>query len=139
MAAAMSSSCKTFPHSFSGDEVGYLNYGPDAANVLFHVVNNRHLKKRPMIFTTNIHHQNVRVGIGRERFLEVSSLASIGEILDQFRRSGEERLKAVLDGAVPDGHRQMGLASTGLTLQDQRPSLDSSRPRGDGQTERIPQ
>jgi DNA replication protein DnaC len=35
------------------DEVGYLTYGPDAANVLFHVVNNRHLRKRPMIFTTN--------------------------------------------------------------------------------------
>jgi DNA replication protein DnaC len=35
------------------DEVGYLTYGQDAANVLFHVVNHRHLKKRPMIFTTN--------------------------------------------------------------------------------------
>jgi IstB-like ATP binding protein len=35
------------------DEVGYLTYGPDAANVLFHVVNDRHLRKRPMIFTTN--------------------------------------------------------------------------------------
>jgi len=35
------------------DEMGYLSYGPDAANVLFHVVNHRHLKKRPMIFTTN--------------------------------------------------------------------------------------
>lgn len=35
------------------DEVGYLTYGTDAANVLFHVVNERHLKKRPMIFTTN--------------------------------------------------------------------------------------
>jgi len=35
------------------DELGYLSYGPDAANVLFHVVNHRHLKKRPMIFTTN--------------------------------------------------------------------------------------
>src|SRR6516162_372731 len=28
-------------------------YTQDAANVLFHVVNNRHLRKRPMIFTTN--------------------------------------------------------------------------------------
>jgi IstB-like ATP binding protein len=28
-------------------------YGPDAANVLFHVVNDRHLRKRPMLFTTN--------------------------------------------------------------------------------------
>ena len=35
------------------DELGYLTYGPDAANVLFHVVNDRHLRKRPMIFTTN--------------------------------------------------------------------------------------
>ena len=38
---------------FGVDEVGYLTYGPDAANVLFHVVNDRHLRKRPMIFTTN--------------------------------------------------------------------------------------
>ena|SRR6516162_9336440 len=35
------------------DEVGYLTYGPDAANVLFHVVNERHLRRRPMVFTTN--------------------------------------------------------------------------------------
>jgi DNA replication protein DnaC len=35
------------------DEVGYLTYGPEAANVLFHVVTDRHLRKRPMIFTTN--------------------------------------------------------------------------------------
>lgn len=43
----------THPHVLICDEVGYLSYGPDAANVLFHVVNVRHLKKRPMIFTTN--------------------------------------------------------------------------------------
>lgn len=35
------------------DEVGYLTYGDDAANVLFHVVNERCLKGKPMIFTTN--------------------------------------------------------------------------------------
>jgi DNA replication protein DnaC len=34
------------------DEVEYFRYGPDAANILFHVVKNRHLRKRPMIFTT---------------------------------------------------------------------------------------
>jgi DNA replication protein DnaC len=43
----------THPHVLLIDEVGYLSYGPDAANVLFHVVNHRYLKKRPMIFTTN--------------------------------------------------------------------------------------
>jgi DNA replication protein DnaC len=41
------------PHVLIVDEVGYLSYGNDAANVLFHVVNERHRKKRSMIFTTN--------------------------------------------------------------------------------------
>lgn len=41
------------PHVLVVDEVGYLAYGNDAANVLFHVVNERHLKKRAMVFTTN--------------------------------------------------------------------------------------
>ena len=43
----------THPHVLVIDEVGYLTYGPDAANVLFHVVNERYLHHRPMIFTTN--------------------------------------------------------------------------------------
>jgi DNA replication protein DnaC len=43
----------THPHVLVIDEVGYLSYGPDAANVLFQVVNERHLDGRPMIFTTN--------------------------------------------------------------------------------------
>lgn len=41
------------PHVLAIDEVGYLSYGPDAANVLFHVVNERHLRHRPILFTTN--------------------------------------------------------------------------------------
>jgi len=43
----------TTPHVLVVDEVGYLTYGPDAANVLFHVVNERHIQRRPLIFTTN--------------------------------------------------------------------------------------
>ncbi|MGH7897434.1 MAG: IS21-like element helper ATPase IstB [Candidatus Binatia bacterium] len=43
----------THPHVLVVDEVGYLSYGSDAANVLFHVVNDRHLRRRAMIFTTN--------------------------------------------------------------------------------------
>jgi DNA replication protein DnaC len=43
----------THPHVLVIDEVGYLTYGPDAANVLFQVVNDRHLHRRPMVFTTN--------------------------------------------------------------------------------------
>jgi DNA replication protein DnaC len=41
------------PHVLVVDEVGYLAYGDDAANVLYHVVNQRHLKRRSMIFTSN--------------------------------------------------------------------------------------
>ncbi|HEX4492818.1 MAG TPA: IS21-like element helper ATPase IstB, partial [Acidimicrobiia bacterium] len=41
------------PHVLVVDEVGYLAYGDDAANVLYHVVNDRHIKRRSMIFTTN--------------------------------------------------------------------------------------
>jgi DNA replication protein DnaC len=43
----------TNPNVLVVDEVGYLTYGTDAANMLFHVVNDRHRRKRSMIFTTN--------------------------------------------------------------------------------------
>jgi DNA replication protein DnaC len=43
----------THPALLVVDEVGYLTYGTDAANMLFHVVNERHKRKRSMIFTTN--------------------------------------------------------------------------------------
>jgi DNA replication protein DnaC len=43
----------THPGVLVVDEVGYLSYGLDAANVLFQVVNERHLHHRPMVFTTN--------------------------------------------------------------------------------------
>ena len=35
------------------DEVGYLSLRHNAANVLYHVVNRRYLRRKPMIFTTN--------------------------------------------------------------------------------------
>ena len=41
------------PHLLLVDEVGYLAYGDDAANVLYHVVNDRHIRRRAMVFTTN--------------------------------------------------------------------------------------
>ncbi len=43
----------THPALLVVDEVGYLTYGTDAANMLFHVVNDRHRRRRSMIFTTN--------------------------------------------------------------------------------------
>lgn len=41
------------PHVLVLDELGYQSYAPDAANVLFRVVNDRHLKRKPLIVTTN--------------------------------------------------------------------------------------
>ena len=41
------------PHVLVIDEVGYLTYSADAANVLFQVVDHRYLHKKPMLFTTN--------------------------------------------------------------------------------------
>ena len=35
------------------DEIGYLTYGTDAANMLYHVVNGRHRDQRAMVFTSN--------------------------------------------------------------------------------------
>jgi DNA replication protein DnaC len=43
----------THPAVLVVDEVGYLTYGTDAANMLFHVVNDRHRRNRSMVFTTN--------------------------------------------------------------------------------------
>jgi DNA replication protein DnaC len=43
------------PHVLVVDEVGYLAYGNDAANVLYHVVGERHMRHKSMVFTTNKH------------------------------------------------------------------------------------
>jgi len=41
------------PNVLVVDEVGYLTYGTDAANMLYHVVNDRHRRRRSMVFTSN--------------------------------------------------------------------------------------
>jgi DNA replication protein DnaC len=43
----------THPHVLVIDELGYQSYAADAANVLFRVVSQRHLKHRSTIVTTN--------------------------------------------------------------------------------------
>jgi DNA replication protein DnaC len=63
------------------DEVGYLTYGTDAANMLFHVVNDRHRKKRAMIFTTN----KPLAGWGRVLHDEDLAHAIVDRILERGR------------------------------------------------------
>lgn len=41
------------PHVLALDEVGYLSHAADAANVLYRVVNERYLRGKPILVTTN--------------------------------------------------------------------------------------
>jgi DNA replication protein DnaC len=41
------------PHVLVIDELGYLSHAADAANVLYRVINERHLQHRPILLTTN--------------------------------------------------------------------------------------
>jgi DNA replication protein DnaC len=75
----------THPDVLVCDEVGYLTYGTDAANMLFHVVNDRHRRKRSMIFTTNkptgawgrvLHDEDLAVAIV-DRILERGRLLTL--------------------------------------------------------------
>lgn len=74
------------PHVLVVDEVGYLTYGDDADDVLYHVVNDRHIKRRPMIFTTNeqpkhwgqaLHDDDLADAIVAESSSAVTSYASM--------------------------------------------------------------
>lgn len=41
------------PHVLVIDELGYLSHSADAANVLYRVINERYLQRRPILLTTN--------------------------------------------------------------------------------------
>ena len=71
----------THPAVLVVDEVGYLTYGADAANMLFHVVNDRHRRGRSMIFTTN---KSLR-GWGRVLHDEDLAHAIIDRVLERGR------------------------------------------------------
>jgi DNA replication protein DnaC len=116
----------THPHVLAVDEVGYLTYGPDAANVLFHVVNDRHLKKRPMVFTTN------KAMNEWGRVLHDSDLAAA--ILDRILERGRW---ITLDG--PSGRtRHLKIDSTFPEGQDGARITGKSVPEFPEPTFRIP-
>ncbi len=71
----------THPALLVVDEVGYLTYGTDAANMLFHVVNDRHKRRRAMIFTTN----KPLTTWGRVLHDEDLALAIVDRILERGR------------------------------------------------------
>jgi DNA replication protein DnaC len=69
------------PHVLVVDEVGYLTYGDDAANVLYHVVNDRQIRRRSMIFTTNKHPKRWGAALHDEDLAE----AIVDRILERGR------------------------------------------------------
>ena len=97
----------THPAVLVVDEVGYLTYGTDAANMLFHVVNDRHRRQRPMIFTTNkrtstwgkvLHDEDLAQAIV-DRILERGRLLTLDGPSIRTRHLG-------LDQAADDGSNQ---------------------------------
>ena len=130
MAAAISSSCNTLSPLaqwlIGGEDHRPFLQVPIVDHMEEHVGSVRTVGQ----ISDLIDHQNMRVGIGRERLLEVSSLASIGEILDEFRFGGEESLEAVRMARYP-------MATAGWVLPlpvlpcriNDRPSVTKSSPR----------
>jgi hypothetical protein len=99
----------THPAVLVVDEVGYLTYGTDAANMLFHVVNERHRRKRAMIFTTN---KSLK-GWGRVLHDEDLAQAIIDRVLERgrlVRLDGPSirTLHVNLDDALNEGSDQDG-------------------------------
>jgi len=80
----------THPGVLVVDEVGYLTYGTDAANMLFHVVNERHRRKRAMTFTSN------------------KSLKAWGRVLH-----GEDLAQAIIDRVLERGSPRLDGPSIG--------------------------
>lgn len=99
------------PHVLVVDEVGYLSYGDDAANVLFRVVHERHQRRRPMIFTTN------------------KSLKAWGVVLHDH-----DLAEAIVDRVLERGRH---LALDGPSIRTKHLKLDEDQPEVQAQQARI--
>lgn len=113
------------------DEIGYLAYGTDAANMLFHVVNERHRRKRPIIFTTN----KPTSAWGRVLHDEDLALAIVDRVLERGRvlrldgpsmRTRHLGLDDATDAEPPSGP---GARISGIEASEfPEPTPGSSRP-----------
>ncbi|NJM65691.1 MAG: ATP-binding protein [Acaryochloris sp. RU_4_1] len=88
------------PHVLVIDEMGYLGYGPGAADVLFQVVDQRYLKGKPILFTTN------------------KPLKHWGKVLHD-----EELARAIIDRTLHHGE-YMKLAGASYRLKGRKIDLD---------------
>jgi DNA replication protein DnaC len=101
----------THPGVLIVDEVGYLTYGTDAANMLFHVVNERHRRRRSMVFTTN------------------KPVTSWGKVLHD-----EDLAQAIIDRVLERGRL---LTLDGPSFRTKHLKLDMVSPEGSDEVIRI--
>lgn len=101
----------THPAVLVVDEVGYLTYGTDAANMLFHVVNDRHRRRRAMVFTTN------------------KPVTSWGKVLHD-----DDLAQAIIDRVLERGRL---LTLDGPSLRTKHLQLDGASPEASDQMIRI--
>jgi DNA replication protein DnaC len=107
----------THPHVLVIDEVGYLAVGGDAANLMFQVVNQRYLQRRPMLFTTNkplaawgvvLHDPDLAEAI-LDRVLERGRLVELRGPSYRTRHlkgAGHHRSLALTPAGISGNHRQ---------------------------------
>ena len=91
------------PHVLIIDELGYLSHAADAANVLYRVVNDRYLARRPMLLTTN------------------KPLAALGDVLHDG-----DLAEAILDRLLERG---VNLALRGRSYRTRHLTEEDSPPR----------
>lgn len=100
------------PHVLVIDEVGYLHHAEAAANVLYGVIDQRCLRRRPMIFTTN------------------KPLRSWGEVLHD-----QQLAEALLDRILERGqHLQLGGRSWRTRHLESEPFSAPAAPSGNPET-----
>ena len=70
-----------------------------------------------------VHHQQGGMGVGGESLGQAPGAKGGRELVDELGGGDEESVESVLDGAVGDGHGQVGLAAAGLAREDQAAAL----------------
>ena len=82
--------------------------------------------------------EQIGMRVGGQRVGQPPRAKAVREVVDEFRGGDEARGKAILDGAVSDGDRQMRLSASRFAEQDQRAPL-GDEVRGEGRAkEREP-
>lgn len=98
------------PHVLVIDEMGYLGYGPGAADVLFQVIDGRYLKGKPTLFTTN------------------KSLKHWGKVLQD-----EELAHAILDRTLHHGEHLL-LSGPSFRLKDRNLNFERQNQTSKGKS-----